>query len=94
MDLPARLFLAKSLGHGHTPDLTGGSLPVTGLYLILRRYLPSGAAAKPAREDKQRRELMSFKVVYGLEGNLFLNPFLFCGPWQAQILKIMFFDEG
>lgn len=46
---PVSLFLAKSLGYRHTPDLTRGSLPVTGLYLILRQHLPSGVAAKPAR---------------------------------------------
>lgn len=45
--MTATLLLAKSLGHGHTPDLTGGSLPVTGMHLILQHNLPSGAAAKP-----------------------------------------------
>ncbi|TNN82186.1 hypothetical protein EYF80_007554 [Liparis tanakae] len=49
------------VSESHTPDLTGGGLPVTGLYLILRHDRPSGAAAKPAREEGPGQQRMCSK---------------------------------
>lgn len=54
--LPSTLFLAKPLRYSHAPDLTGGILPVTGMYLILWHYLPSGAPAKPVSGEKEEAE--------------------------------------
>lgn len=49
------LFLAESLRPSHTPDLTGGSLPVVVVHLILGHHLTPGVATKPARNRRRRQ---------------------------------------
>lgn len=49
------LFSAESLRPSHTPDLTGGGVPVVVVHLILRYHLTPRVATKPARNQRSRQ---------------------------------------